>query len=75
MAEVLIEHEVNSCDISLVIYDRDHQEIKREKLISELPDEWAYARHLGKLTWESKTRVSLTNKKGDRAWHLDLQAV
>ena len=72
VAEVLIEHEVKSCDINIVVYDRSHQEVKREMLISELPDEWAYARHLGVLTWESETRVTLTNKKGDRAWYIDV---
>jgi hypothetical protein len=72
VAEALIEHEVNSCDISLVVYDRDHQEIKRKKLISELPDEWAYARHLGALTWESENQIVLRNKEGNKMWRVDL---
>jgi hypothetical protein len=72
VAEVLIEHEVKSCDISIIVYDRNHQEINREKLISELPDEWAYSRHLGTLKWESESQVILLNKNGDNAWHLDL---
>jgi len=71
-AEIFIQHEVEFCDISMIIYDRNGEEVKRKTLISELPDEWAYTRHLGKLTWESKTKATLSNKKGTSFWYLNI---
>jgi hypothetical protein len=71
-AEVYIRHDVQSCDIELVVLDRNSQQIASAQLISELPDEWAYSRHLGVLAWESETCIVLRNKARDRAWRMQL---
>jgi len=63
-AEVLCQHNVNSMDISIVIKQKNGVEIQRKKVITELPDEFAYARHLGELKWLSNFEVALINKKG-----------
>lgn len=72
VAQALIEHDVQTCDISIVVHDRSGQEVQRKLLISEQPDEWAYARHLGDLTWESETHVVLRNKARDTTWSLQM---
>ena len=67
-AEVLVEHEVDEVLISLVIRDKAGDEVKRKQLLTEKPDEWFYAQHLGKLKWLSKDKVALYNKKMDKHW-------
>ncbi|WP_157722081.1 hypothetical protein [Tumebacillus avium] len=67
-AEVLCEHDLQSMEISLLIKEKSGREIIRKKVIEELPDEFAYAKHLGKLKWLSTDEVALVNKKGDRMW-------
>ncbi|MBM6617227.1 hypothetical protein [Bacillus suaedaesalsae] len=64
-AEVLCQHNVTSMDISIVIKQKNGVEIQREKVISELPDEFAYARHLGELKWLADFEIALINKKGN----------
>lgn len=71
-AEVWIDHNVQSCTINLVVRDLFGQEVKQQTLITELPDEWAYTRHLGSLAWESNTRVVLKNKEKNQIWHLEI---
>jgi hypothetical protein len=72
-AEVLVEHNVDSCDISVVVRNRDREEIARKILISELPHEFSYARHLGRLKWASEKRIVLVNKEGVEALRFDLK--
>lgn len=71
-AEILEQHDVQACDISMIIRDRSGQILRREVLISELPDEFFFYWHLGALKWQSATRVALTNRDGDRSWVVDL---
>lgn len=66
-AEVFCQHGVKSMDISIIFKDKKGKEIDRKKVISELPDEFAYARHLGELKWVSNSEITLVNKKGDSA--------
>lgn len=49
-------------NIFIVIKERNGNEIFRKKIISELPDEWAYAKHLGELKWISNSTIELINK-------------
>jgi hypothetical protein len=37
-------------------------------VISELPDEFAYAKHLGEVKWLSDNKALLVNRKGDKTW-------
>lgn len=64
-AEVLCQHYITSMDISIMIRQKKGVEIQRKKIISELPDEFAYAKHLGELKWLSDVEVALINKKGN----------
>lgn len=72
IAEIWIDHDVHSCVINLVVCERSGKEIKRQQLITELPSEWAFARHLGSLAWESEALVVLKNKEMNQTWHLEL---
>ncbi len=74
IAEVQCEHEIESFDVFLSVRDEDDAVIRREKVISSVPDELAYARHLGELKWSGETIVVLRNKKRDRSWEMDLAA-
>jgi len=71
-AEILVQHDVQTCDISMLIRDRSGQILRRELLISEMPSEFSFYWHLGALKWQSATRVALTNRDGDRSWVVDL---
>lgn len=64
-ARVICHHNVDSMDIFLSILQRDGTQVHLEKVISEQPDEFAYA-HLGELTWISDFEVALINKTGTK---------
>ena len=69
-ANVLLQHEVDRIDILIVIYDKENV-IFSKKVISELPDEYAYANHLGSIKWISSNKVSLVATAKDREWTID----
>ena len=64
-AKVICHHTVESMDIFISILQRDGAQVLLEKVISEQPDEFAYAKHLGEIKWESDFEVALINKKGN----------
>lgn len=72
-AEVVCQHNVKSMDISISIRQKNSVEIQRKIVISELPDEFAYAKHLGELKWISDVEVALINKKGDNMVSVKLE--
>lgn len=72
-AEVLCQHGVESIHIYIVLRDKNGAELDRKKVISELPDEFAYAKHLGAIKWISDNEVALVNKKGDKTWTVNFQ--
>ena len=72
MAGVLLQHEIDEMNISIIVNDKRGNEIFREKMISELPDEWYYASHLGKINWVSDNEIVLVNKKGDKEWRVNM---
>lgn len=72
-AELICCHDVKCVDIYIVLRDKKGLELARKKVISELPDEFAYARHLGKLEWVSSSEVSLINKDGDKIWNINFK--
>lgn len=67
-AELILHHEVEFIDFYIVIRDKSGIEIKRQKILSEVPDEWNYVQHLGELKWNSNSEVVLINKEKDRTW-------
>lgn len=64
-AEVFMQHDVDFMNISIIIKDKNKNEIGRKTIISEKPDEFAYAKHLGALKWISAEEVALFNKNQD----------
>lgn len=66
VAEVYLEHKVKDIDIYIYIRNKKDEIIEKKLIITELPHEFSYARHLGKLTWVSENEVQLNNKKGDK---------
>ncbi|WKL02065.1 hypothetical protein Q0F98_38040 [Paenibacillus amylolyticus] len=72
-AKVICHHNVESMDIFLSILQRDGTQVLLEKVISEQPDEFAYAKHLGELTWVSDFEVALINKNGTEQFSATLE--
>lgn len=73
-ARVICHHNVESMDIFLSILQRDDgTQVHLEKVISEQPDEFAYAEHLGELTWISDFEVALINKNGTEKFSTTLE--
>ncbi|WP_139996531.1 hypothetical protein [Paenibacillus paridis] len=64
-AKVICHHFVETMDIFISIIQQDGKELLLEKVITELPHEFAYAKHLGELRWISNFEVALINNKGD----------
>lgn len=74
-AKVMCHHNVDSMDIFIFIMLHNGTEILLEKVISELPDEFAYSKHLGELKWISDFEVALINKKGDGMVSVTLNSI
>jgi len=66
-AEVYLEHKVNEIDIYICIRDKKDRIIGKKLILTELPHEFSYSKHLGKLVWISENEVQLNNKNGDKA--------
>ena len=64
-AKVLLQHEVKKVDISVIVFDKENNEIHREVVIAEEPDEFAYAKHLSDIKWADGNTVVLTGSAGD----------
>ena len=68
IAYVLLQHEVKCIDIYIVISDKKGNEVFRKKIMTEVPDEWIYAQHLGEIKWIDDNKVALINKNNDNNW-------
>lgn len=66
-AMILCQHEVKLINLYIIIFDKNNIEIDRKLLISELPHEFAYAKHLGQLKWISNDEINLVSIKGDNS--------
>ena len=71
-AILIIKHDVEMVIFTIVIKDNKGKEVKTDNLLTELPDEYAYAKHLGDLSWSDDKNVILTNKKGDQRWNISI---
>jgi len=67
-AYIFLYHELKQIDLFLIITDKSGKEIHREKILTEIPDEWEYARHLGAIKWHDNRKVALINKQRDNEW-------
>lgn len=61
-AKIICHHCINDITIILVVSDLNGNIILNEKIITELPDEWAYFQYLGNLKIE-KNKIFLLDKK------------
>lgn len=61
LVQVKCIHNVEDIKIYFQIKDKIGNLIDEKLVITELPDEWAYAKHLRKLSWISDNEISLIN--------------
>ena len=67
-AEVFCQHNLYSFDIYILVKSKNGKEIRREKVVSDKPDEFYFTEHLGQLKWTSNDEVMLINKHKDKQW-------
>ncbi|KPU43270.1 hypothetical protein OXPF_31640 [Oxobacter pfennigii] len=63
-AELYIEHKIGTIDFFAVIRNNQDEIVEKKLIISEIPSEYAYTQHLGKLVWVSDTEIHLNDKTG-----------
>lgn len=61
-AKVICQHCIDNVNIFLIVNDTNGNVILDEKVITELPDEWAYSKYLGDIKIE-KNKILLVDKK------------
>jgi hypothetical protein len=66
-AHILIRHEIKQVDIFIVVCDAEGNEIVKNKIISEIPNEWTYSEHLGEVKWYDD-KVALISKNSEKEW-------
>ena len=64
-----IEHDVQSADFFVSIYDRKRNFIKRELLVSSKPHEREFYKYLGKTEWIAEDEIALYSEDG-QVFHL-----
>lgn len=72
IAKILCEHDIYSCDVKIIITDKKGQVVKEEKVVSEKPDEWAYAKYFGDLKWISNNEVTLISKNKNYEFRVNI---
>ena len=60
--QIKVLHDVDKVSIYMVFNDGNKKE--EILLVEEVPDEWVYSRHLGKLEWVSENEARLIAKDG-----------
>jgi hypothetical protein len=71
-AEVICVHDVKQIDIHIVIKNKEKAIVESKVVVSKLPDEFAYAGHLGKLVWLSANEAALISSNGDEQWCISI---
>ncbi|MEW9139806.1 hypothetical protein ACQGSH_28175 [Bacillus wiedmannii] len=71
-AEIYCEHKLHSFDIFIVVRLRNGIQVKSQLIKSELPDEFFFKKHLGKIKWISDSKIELLNKRETKKWILDI---
>lgn len=64
IAQFEIEHDVQSADFFVSIYDRKRKFIKRELLVSSKPHERDFYKYLGKTEWIAEDEIALYSEDG-----------
>ena len=63
--QIKVLHEVENVNIYMVFKDSSKNVCKEKLLVSEIPDERAYSKYLGKLEWVSVATARLSAKSGE----------
>jgi len=71
-AKILLHHGVKAINISMIIQSKNGDIIAQKTIISELPNEYAYAQHLGSIKWNTDTQVMLSNQNNNKNWVVDI---
>lgn len=72
IAEIRIEHEIRELNIFMIILNKDNTVIRKELIISTIPDEWVYSRYLGKLIRISEDIVALIDKSQEEVMRVEV---
>jgi hypothetical protein len=67
-AEVICDHDIDEFSVRIIIRNKNGDEVKQKKIITERPNEWAFAKHFGRLEWLSQNEVALINKDETDQW-------
>lgn len=66
-AEIHCRHDLDVFEISLtIISNGDSRVVKKEVLIQEVPNEFLFVPHLGRLSWVSESELCFFNRSGSR---------
>jgi hypothetical protein len=63
-ASILCNHTPTNFTATLVVHDRDERVVVSAILIDDLPDEFVFAKKLGRLRWVSNNVIQLLDKSG-----------
>lgn len=72
-AKVYLEHEVKNIKIYIIIQNKQGDIVRDKFIVKEPPHEYAYVKHLGKLTWLSNNEVQFINKNNTRQWSVCIE--
>ena len=59
-------------DTKRILTYKQKEIIKKKLIITELPDEYAYFRHIGELTWVSDTKFQMSDITKEKVWGINL---
>ncbi|MBQ3566831.1 MAG: hypothetical protein IJA12_06605 [Oscillospiraceae bacterium] len=74
-AELILEHEIPYIHFNLIIKDKNNEILTERILLSEIPDEYSYAYHLGKLKWLSNYEIALINRLNSQMIVVNLENI
>lgn len=72
VAEVICNHDIDEFSVQILIKDKNGNDVKQKKIITEKPNEWDFAKHLGSLEWLSQAEVALINKDETVQWRVQV---
>lgn len=71
-AEIYCEHKLKSFDIFVVVRSRNGIQVKSQLVKSELPDEFFFKKHLGRIKWIGNKKIEMLNKRETKKWIVDI---
>lgn len=71
-AQLHCEHDVDAFRASLIVGDREGNELLRRPVLAAAPDEFIFVPKLGSLVWKGRGRVALEAKDGSRVGEVEL---